>query len=120
VIVSSRSKIGDTIIKRTRPTFSPECRLESAQLVVEQGYSIRDATAAMNVGKSTMDKWVRQLKQERQGSVSAASPITADQRRIRELEKKVRRIETKNDILKIPQGHLEATALLMSDTLNSL
>ncbi|MCH1932102.1 transposase, partial [Shewanella sp. A25] len=42
--------------KRTRPTFSPEFRLEAALLVVEQNYSIREAADAMGVGKSTMDK----------------------------------------------------------------
>ncbi len=48
---------------KTRPNrnFSPEFRLEAAQLVVDQNYSIREAAQAMNVGKSTMDKWVRQL-----------------------------------------------------------
>ena len=53
--------------KRTRPTFSPEFRLEAAQLVVDQGRSIREAADAMGVGKSTMDKWVRQLRAEREG-----------------------------------------------------
>jgi len=53
--------------KRTRPIFSPEFRLESAQLVTDQGRSIREAAEAMGVGKSTMDKWVRQLREERQG-----------------------------------------------------
>jgi len=47
---------------RTRSTFSPEFRLEAAQLVTEQGYTTKAAATAMNVGKSTMDKWVRQLK----------------------------------------------------------
>ena len=47
--------------KPKRPNYSPEFRLESAQLVVEQGYSVREAADAMSVGKSTMDKWVRQL-----------------------------------------------------------
>jgi transposase len=46
----------------TRRTFTPEFRLESAQLVVDQGYSIREAASAMNVSKSALDKWVRQLK----------------------------------------------------------
>ena len=48
--------------KKTRPTFSPEFRLECAQLVLDQGYSVAKAAAAMNVGKSTMDKWVRQVR----------------------------------------------------------
>ena len=77
--------------KRNRPTFSPEFRLEAAQLVVDQGQSVREAAEAMGVGKSTMDKWVRQLKLERQGGKPSASPMTPDQRRIRELERQLKR-----------------------------
>ncbi len=43
---------------KTRRTFSPEFRLESALLVVDQNYSIREAATAVGVGHSTMDKWV--------------------------------------------------------------
>ena len=88
----------------SRPTFSPEFRLESAQLAAE----------AMNVGKSTMDKWVRQLKQERSGGSYDASPMTSEQRRIRELERQVKRLETEKDILK------KGMALLMSDELKNI
>jgi transposase-like protein len=42
--------------RRTRPTYSPEFRLEAAQLVVNQGRSIREVAEAMGVGKSNMDK----------------------------------------------------------------
>ena len=48
--------------RRPKRNFSPEFRLEAAQLVVDQNYSVREAAKAMNVGNSTMDKWVRQLK----------------------------------------------------------
>jgi len=98
---------------RTRPTFSPEFRLEAAQLVVNRGRSIRDAAEAMGVGKSTMDKWVRQLRAERNGISPQATPMTPDQLRIRELEKRLRRVEEEKEILK------KATALLMSDSLNN-
>jgi transposase len=94
--------------KKTRPTFSPEFKLESAQLVIDNGYTTRQAAEAVNVGQSTMDKWVRQ------GGAPKASPITPEQRRIRELEQRIKRIEMENDILK------KATALLMSDSLNDL
>ncbi|MEZ9200751.1 transposase, partial [Shewanella sp. 10N.286.54.B9] len=62
--------------KRTRRLFSAEFKLESAQLVLDQNYSIVEAAQAMNVGKSTMDKWVRQLRDERQGKQPKASPIS--------------------------------------------
>ncbi|MFT6901794.1 MAG: transposase [Colwellia sp.] len=38
--------------KKKRPNFSPEFRLETAQLVV-------DATKAMGVGYSTISKWLK-------------------------------------------------------------
>lgn len=101
------------MIKRPNKNFTPEFRLESAQLVVDQGYSIREAAQAMGVGKSTMDKWVRQLKGERQGTFSKATPMTPEQLKIRELEKKIKRLEMEKDILK------KATALLMSDSMSS-
>jgi transposase len=71
-----------------RPNFKPEFRLEVAQLVLDKGYSIREAVDAMDVGKSTVNKWVRQLKQERGGLSPNASPMTPDQIKIRELEKR--------------------------------
>jgi transposase len=108
-------QLGGNMTKKTRPHFSPEFRLEAAQLVVDQQYSVREAAEAMGVGKSTMDKWVRQLRTERNGSYTgAAMPMTPDQRKIRELERKIQRIETEKDILK------KATALLMSDSMNGL
>lgn len=101
------------ITNKSRPTFSPEYRLNAAQLVVDQNYSVNEAAQAMNVGKSTMDKWVRQLRAERAGKSPTATPMTADQLKIRELEKRIKRIELEKEILK------KATALLMSDSLNS-
>ena len=102
------------MMNKSRQTFSPEYRLESAQLVVDQGYSVLEAAKAMNVGKSTMDKWVRQLRKEHAGVTSKATPMTPDQLRIRELEKRLKQVELEKEILK------KATALLMSDSLNNL
>jgi transposase len=99
--------------KRTRRTFSPEFKLEAAQLVVDQGYSVEEASKAMNVSRSAMDKWVRQLKQERKGITPKASPLTPEQIEIRELKKRIAELEEHNEIIK------KATALLMSDSLKN-
>jgi transposase len=99
---------------KKRRTFSPEFKLEAAQLVLDQGYTIKAASEAVGVGKSTLEYWLKQLKEERQGKTPTASAITPDQRRIQELEKQVRRLEIEKEILK------KATALLMSNELNNL
>lgn len=96
-----------------RRNFSPEFKRESAQLVVDPNYTVCDAAKAMDVGLSTMTKWVKILRDERQGKTPKASPITPEQIGIRELRKKLQRIEIENEILKT------ATALLMSDSPNS-
>src|SRR3569832_614900 len=97
---------------KKRKTFSPEFRLEAAGLVVEQGYTVKAACDAMGVSKTSMENWVRQLRQERRGQTPKATAMTPDQRRIQELEKQLRRVEMEKEILK------KATALLMSDSLS--
>ena len=99
--------------KRGRRTFTPEFKLECAQLVLEQGYTYKAACEAMGIGKTTLENWVRQLKAEKAGKTTNASPLTPEQREIRELKKQIKRIEEEKDILK------KATALLMSDALNT-
>lgn len=83
---------------RNRRNFSPEFRLEAAQLVLDQHYTV--AAAAMNIGKSTMDKWVQQLKEERAGKSPIASPMTPEQIEIRELKKRLQHVEMERDVLK--------------------
>jgi len=99
--------------KPSRPTYTAEFKLEAAQLVVDQNYSTIEAAKSMGVSKSAMDKWVRQLKKERLGEPNNGSPLTPDKIKIKELEKKIKRIEMESEIIK------KATALLISDSLKS-
>ena len=73
--------LGEKITKESRPNFKPEFRLEAAE--------------AMNVGKSTVDKWVWQLNDEHNGIAKKPNALTPDQRKIKELEKKLRWTEEK-------------------------
>ena len=96
-------------------TFPIEFKIESASLVVDKGYSTSEACKAVGVSNSAMRKWVKQLKEERGGLTPQGSKaLTPEHQRIQELEAKIRRIERENDIIK------KATALLMSDTIQSL
>jgi len=42
---------GDTMTTKTRLRFNSEFKVEYAQLVLDQRYSIREAADAMNVGQ---------------------------------------------------------------------
>lgn len=63
---------------------SPEFKRESAQLVVAQSYTVADAAKAMDIGLSTMTRWGKQLRDERQRKTPKASSITPEQIEIRE------------------------------------
>lgn len=94
--------------------FKPEFRNEVAELVLDKGYSVRDAAEAMSVGHSTVDSWVRLLKKERNGVETKGTPISDEQRKIKQLERDIQRLKEDKEILK------KATALLMSDSMNGL
>ena len=86
--------------KPTKKQFDPEFRLESAQLVVDQNYTVKEACEAMGVSKSTMESWVRKLRAERGGTAPEGIAITPDQLRIQELERKLKRVEEEKEIIK--------------------
>jgi transposase len=94
---------------RKRRTFSTEFKLEAACLVLDEGYSMTEASRSLDVGETALRRWVDQLKIERGGSTPSSKALTPDQQRIQELEKQVKRLELEKTILK------KATALLMSD-----
>lgn len=96
-----------------RRAFTPEFRNESASLVLDDGYTTKEAANTVGIGLSTMERWVSHLKKERQGiTPTKGKAITAEHRRIQELEAKIRKIEREKEILK------KATALLMSESSN--
>ena len=85
----------------SRRSFSPDFKLEAARLVVDQGYSVLAACKAMGVGPTAMRRWVAQLELELGGQTPTHSKaLTEDQRRIQELEARVRRLEREKEILK--------------------
>ena len=96
----------------SKSQFSAEFRQECVGLVVEQNYSMIAAARAMNIGQSTLSRWVSASRKQSNGSPTLA--ITLKPLRIKELEKKLKRSEMENSILK------KATALLMSDSMPHL
>lgn len=96
-----------------RRTFTTEFKREAASLVLDQGYSVVQASEAMNVRENVMHRWVKQLREERGGQAPSNSiALTPEQQRIQELEARLRKSEREKEILK------KATALLMSDSLD--
>ncbi|GAB3479717.1 transposase [Marinomonas epiphytica] len=101
-------------MKKKRRSFTPEFKLEAASLVLDQGYSVPEASHSLDVSETALRRWVNQLEQERYGDTPKSKAMTPEQKRIQELEKQVKRLEDEKRILK------KATALLMSDEFKNM
>ncbi|STO56061.1 Transposase [Grimontia hollisae] len=67
---------------RQRRLFSAEFKLEAACLVLDQGYSIPEASHSLNIGETVLRRWIKQLKQERGGCTPASKALTPEQQKI--------------------------------------
>ncbi len=96
---------------KQRRSFSAEFKLEAACLVLDQGYSVPEASRSLDIGETVLRRWVKQLEQERGGQTPTSKALTPEQQKIQELEARINRLEREKAILK------KATALLMADEL---
>lgn len=96
---------------RKRRSFTPEFKLEAASLVLDQGYSVPEASRSLDIGETILRRWVKQLEEERGGATPTNKALTPEQQKIQELEARINRLEREKTILK------KATALLMQDEL---
>lgn len=96
-------------MQKQRRTFTPEFKLEAASLVLDNGYSFTDACRSLDIGESALRRWVDQLSAERGGITPTSKALTIEQKKIQELEARIKQLEDEKRILK------KATILLMSD-----
>ena len=79
-----------------RRVFTESLRNEAVDLVVSQGFSIAQACEAMGVGGTALRRWVQRWRNG-QGD---GSRLSADQQRIRALERQVATLQSERDLLK--------------------
>ncbi len=98
-------------MEKQRRSFTTEFKREAAELVTQQGYTIIEASRSLGIGESVLRRWVKQLRQERVGITAQSKALTLEQKKIKELEARIDRLEREKVILK------KATALLMAEQL---
>jgi transposase len=53
---------------RLHRSFIAEFKLEAASLVLDQGYSLPEASRSLDVGETALRRWAQQLQSERTGT----------------------------------------------------
>ena len=82
--------------RKVRKVYSPEFKEDAANLVIKQGYVIKDAAERLDVSKSALGKWVKMQKKSNAG---VGADFTEKEELIR-LKKALKQAEMERDILK--------------------
>lgn len=92
---------------KSKPPYPEEFRREAVELV-RQGRSIPDVAAALGVTAQSLRNWVRQEQLDHRERDDGLTSVEREE--LRELRRRVRRLEQERDILK------RATALFARET----
>ena len=93
---------------RTRPPYPESFRREAVALVRREGRSIPDVAQSLGCSQQSLRTW---LKQDQLDTGERRDGLTSDERaELRELKKRVRRLEQEREILK------QATAFFARET----
>ncbi|WP_154235000.1 IS3-like element ISBps2 family transposase [Burkholderia pseudomallei] len=89
-----------------RRAFSEEFKEEAIRLVVEQGYPFSKACGAVGIGETALRRWVAQWRAAHSLDVPSPAQLSADARRIKELEARVAELEREREVFKKIHGLL--------------
>ena len=94
-----------------RKSYSSEVKLNAASMVLDQNMSVPEVCASLDIGPTALRRWVEQVRKERAGStMTGTKAITAEQKKIQELQALLRQKDRDIEILK------KASALLLLDS----
>ena len=87
-------------MSKTRRSFTKEFKQDAVSLVLNQGYKVAEAARSLGVSEQALGRWVREYKNREDQAFPGNGVQSDEQKKIRELEAKVRKLEMEKEILK--------------------
>jgi transposase len=94
----------------TRKKYSKEFKLDAVSLVLEQGYSRKEAATSLDINSQMLGRWVKEHQTEDGQAFRGNGKLTPEQEENRKLKAQVKRLQMERDILK------KATAFFAAET----
>ena len=85
---------------KTRRTYTREFKLEAVRLWQTSGKSAAQIERDLGIGGGCLYRWKRKLAEEGENAFPGRGRLTAEQERVRQLEREVEILRQERDILK--------------------
>lgn len=86
--------------KKKKKVFSLEFKQEAVSLVVKKGYSIAKAAKSLNLGVSTLNRWIKEYKLLNDKAFLDPKDFASKVREEKDLKAENQRLKMENAILK--------------------
>jgi transposase len=80
--------------------FTSEFKSDAVKLVTENGYTCREAARRLGIGVSSLSRWVREHRDERESNDGGEKSRRELETEIKRLEKENQRLQMEREILK--------------------
>jgi transposase len=95
----------------TRKKYSKEFKLDAVSLVLDQGYTRREAATSLDINEQMLGRWVKEHRESEDGQAFRGNgKLTPEQEEIKKLKAQVKRLEMEREVLK------KATAFFAAET----
>ncbi len=94
----------------TRKQYSKEFKLDAVSLVLDQGFTRREAASSLDINAQMLGRWVKENQSEDGQAFRGNGKLTPEQEENRKLKAQVKRLEMEREILK------KATAFFAAET----
>ncbi len=96
--------------KPERRKYTDEFRQDAVKLVTEQGYKASEAARNLGINEGMLRRWIQKYSANENATPEQQGALSAEQKRIRELEKQVKQLQMEREILK------KATAFFVKES----
>jgi transposase len=83
-----------------RKKYSKEFKLDAIDLVLEQGYSLAEASKSLGINTNMLGRWIREHQSDDDKAFRGNGKLTPEQLEIRRLKEENRQLKMEKEILK--------------------
>ena len=85
---------------KKRKTYTRQLKRDAVKLVIEQGGAVTDVARNLDIGRGTLQRWLREFKDQQADAFPGNGQMAPEQAKIRQLEAEVKRLKMEREILK--------------------